>query len=53
MKVSLKNLESSLSKYISVVVLPLESLVQVALRKATVIPAFVKHFKVAIMKGSH
>ena len=56
-KVPLKNLESTLdnsfSNCISVVVLPLGSLVQVALRKAPVIAPFVEHFKVAIMRVSH
>ena len=56
-KVPLKNLEGTLdnsfSNYISVVVLPLGSLVQVALRKAPVIAPFVEHFKVAVMRGSH
>ena len=56
-KVPLKNLEGTLdnsfSNYISVVVLPLGSLVQIAPRKAPVIAPFVEHFKVAIMRGSH
>ena len=57
MKFSLKIIEStqdnSLSNYISVVVLPLEGLVQVALRKAPVIAPFEELFKVGIMRGSH
>ena len=52
-KIPLKNLEGTLdntfSNYISVVVLPLGSLAQVALRKAPVIAPFVEHFKVVIM----
>ena len=56
-KIPLKNLEGTLdntfSNYISIVVLPLGSLAQVALRKAPVIAPFVEHFKVVIMRGSH
>ena len=39
-------LDNSLQNYISVVVLPLESLVQVALRKEPAIAPFVEHFKI-------
>ena len=46
-------LDNSFSNYISVVVLPLGNLAQVALRKTPVIAPFVEHFKVAIMRGSH
>ena len=57
MKASLKNLEStlnnSLSNYISVVVLLLGGLPQVAVQEAPAIASFVEHFKVAIMRGCH
>ena len=57
MKASVKNLEStlnnSLSNYISVVVLLLGGLPQVAVQKAPAIASFVEHFKVAIMRGCH
>ena len=56
-KIPLKNLEgtsdNTFSNYISVVVLPLGSSAQVALRKAPVIAPFVGHFKVVIIRGSH